>query len=159
MTKILNLYDKLEGIDISEFSEMDREFFLEFSKISSADRPEYITAFMVLSNWWGNSRRPGVWTYYELADAGEMQITSRILKQMGATELEHVFSSGIQDYQNPIYEEKFEYPEEWDEAAEEIDDWIAAHEQSVWELQLTNQEDIKGLFTEPLNAANGSKGE
>lgn len=39
------------------------------------ERPDYVVAFMTISNWSGFSRRSGVWTYYETAAPADLEGT------------------------------------------------------------------------------------
>ena len=55
------------------------------------------------------------------------------LKANGEEEMADVYACGIHDYANEKYQENYDYPEEWFDEAEEIDDWISANAEYIYE--------------------------
>ena len=62
------LYKKLEETDISDFYHVDTDVMLEIIKMRTADIPDCLRIYSTISQWFGNSLRSGVWTYYEIAE-------------------------------------------------------------------------------------------
>lgn len=133
MNPFLKLYDKLEQTDIDDFYTVDSAFFLELYDAELEDCPA-ATAFMTVFNWYSDSLRSGVWTFYEIADPADLELTVNYLEQSGELELKEIFQSGIHDYQNPKYQD-CEYPKEWLDETDQIDSWIAGHEKWLYEWE------------------------
>ena len=100
-----------------------------------ADKPNYVTAFLTISSWFGTSERDGVWTFYEATDNQAINTTLTYLSDNGYAELKEIFEKGIHDYSNEKYQEDYDYPEEWIDESEEIDDWIEEHRIDIWEWE------------------------
>lgn len=136
MGTFLELYERLIDFDMDEFYQIEGDFYLKFFyDVPEEKRPDFVVAFMNISSWFGVSLRDGVWTFYEGAHPSELKITLEFLKQTKEEELASMFAYGIHDYQNPKYAEDFDYPEEWIEESEKIDDWIWKHEKWLYEWE------------------------
>lgn len=53
------------------------------------------------------------------------------MRANGEMEMADVYAHGIHDYANERYQ-KYDYPEEWLDEAEEIDEWIKANEEYIY---------------------------
>lgn len=135
---ITYLLKKLNKISPEDLFEIEPELFAFLCQKPVESRLPYVNAYLTISGWRGTSLRSGVWTFYEAATPEEMDAALQYLKQTNQTELAEIFEKGIHDYQNPIYGESFDYPEEWMEESEEIDCWIMEHEDWLrqWEYRL-----------------------
>jgi hypothetical protein len=132
------LYKKLETTDMNNFYNIDTDFMLEIYeliKIATSNIPDCLRIYSTISQWFGNSLRSGVWTYYEIADMEDLQLTVQYLSLSSWKEFYHMFSWGIHDYQSPQYSENFDYPEEWINESESIDMWITSNEHRLYEWQ------------------------
>lgn len=139
MKNIEKLYQQIPEIDNHEFYLLEPEFCRElYYHISADKRPLCVTAFLTILNWFAMSQRSGVWTFYESTSPEDIELTLQFLTQTGDEELASIFSYGAHDYQNPKYAGNWNYPDEWIEEAEEIDDWISDHEDwlYMWERKL-----------------------
>ena len=150
MNPFLLLYQTLESTAPADFYKLESDFFPAFySHIPENQRPDCVVAFLTISTWMGTSLRSGVWTYYEGANPAEIETTRRFLKEHGSPELEAMFAYGIHDYQNPVYRETFDYPEEWIAQSDTIDQWITEKETTIQEwlraVLLKNKEMICAL--------------
>lgn len=144
MNTLETIYQKLLQTSLEDFYEVESDFFMEFDDMPEEGRPDYMTAFMTIYNWFAMSLRSGVWTFYEGADPEELKITREYLKKTGDSELEEILAYGIHDYQDPKYAENFDYPESWIQESDKIDDWIWEHQKWLYqweqELLLSNKE-------------------
>ncbi|WP_313180883.1 hypothetical protein [Lacrimispora sp.] len=129
------LYKKLEETDINDFYHVDMDFMLEIIKMGTADIPDCLRIYSVISQWYGNSLRGGVWTYYEIADMQDLQLTAQYLSCCLWKEFHQMFCLGIHDYQSPRFVGNFNYPQEWIDESESIDKWIWNNEQKLGEWQ------------------------
>lgn len=132
MSDLNQLYQKLLEINYKDMYEIETDFFTKLYDDFSEKQLPWITSFLIISTWFGTSMRSGVWTFYEVGNVHEMEITVRYLRVSGDNELADIFEKGIHDYQNPKYVPDCDYPEEWLEEADEIDDWISKHEDDLW---------------------------
>lgn len=150
MKNIEKLYQKLSEIDIDEFYLLEGEFLLElYDSVPAEKRPLCVTAFFTISNWFAMSDRSGVWTFYEATAPKEIEATIQFLEQKGDDEFASIFRYGAHDYQDPRYDGNWNYPDEWIEEAEKIDQWITNHRNwlYMWQqkLLLDNKETICAL--------------
>lgn len=129
------LYKKLEETDISDFYHVDTDFMLEIFKMGTADIPDCLRIYSTISQWFGNSLRSGVWTYYEIADMQDLQLTEQYLSRCSWKELHHMFCLGKHDYQSPQFIGNFNYPQKWIDESESIDKWIWNNEKKLVEWQ------------------------
>lgn len=121
------LYKKLESLTYRDFFEVESDFFIYLTSISKDKSISYINTFLIVSNWMGTSERSGVWVFYESTNISMIQDAVSYLKAQEDNELACMLEKGIHDYQNPIYFENFNYPDEWITESEQIDDWISDH--------------------------------
>ncbi|MBS6955349.1 MAG: hypothetical protein KH230_19210 [Enterocloster asparagiformis] len=135
MNELKRLYQKLLETDYKNMYEIEADFFMKLYHDFSKNRLPWITAFLTISTWFGTSMRSGVWTFYEVGNIQKMKITAQYLRAGGDNELADIFEKGIHDYQNPKYAKNYDYPEEWLEEADEIDQWISAHEDWLWKWE------------------------
>lgn len=114
---------KAINIEVDDFYLIESELFIELYKIQT--KPDFITAFLNLSSWKGTSLRSGVWTYFESTGTEDIEITRKyIAEKIDNEEIVNMYAQGIHDYGNEIYQENFDYPQEWLDESEEIDKWI-----------------------------------
>lgn len=135
MDDLNQLYQKLLEMDHKDMYRMEADFFTKLYYDFSEKRLPWITAFLTISTWFGTSMRSGVWTFYEVGNIQEMKITAQYLRVSGNKELADIFEQGIHDYQSPEYANNYEYPKEWLEEADKIDEWISEHEDSLWKWE------------------------
>ena len=136
MCELRRLYENLKMQGLKQFYALESEFSLLFyNKFPTEPRPECVTVYFTISNWFGNLVRGGVWTFYESYPFSEIQTTIEFLKQTGEAELAEMLALGAHDYQNPKYVGNFEYPKEWITESEKIDEWIFAHEEWLYEWE------------------------
>lgn len=129
MKRIEALYQQILNIDDQAFYLIEADFCYElYYHIQDINKPLCVTAFLTLANWSASSKRSGVWTFYEAALPLDIDLTLNYLEQLGNNELTAIFHYGIHDYQNPIYAENYNYPNEWIDESEKIDQWITSHE-------------------------------
>ncbi len=147
------LYKKIELLSNKDFFKFETDFYIYLSKYKEIP---FANAFLIISSWFGTSERNGVWTFYEATEKAEIQKAVLYLKEHKETELANIIEKGIHDYQNPIYE-NCDYPDEWLEEAEEIDNWIQNNRD--WLLKwlytfiLNNKEQIIGVSKMKNNIA------
>ena len=123
------LYQKLELSDYKNFFSIETDFFLYLSDYASI---QFINAYLIVSDWFGTSQRSGVWTFYEATEINRIQNAISFLSSLNENTLSDMLEKGIHDYQNPIYSENYDYPDEWIDESEEIDNWISEHEDWLW---------------------------
>ncbi len=129
-SELERLYEKLKRISYSDLYKVEADFCTYFYTKSESNSDPYINAFLIVSNWRATSVRSGVWTFYEATNQSDIEKAVEFLQQE-YEELSAMIKKGIHDYQNPAYAESFEYPEEWIEESDEIDDWIEVHEEQI----------------------------
>ena len=142
MKNIEKLYQPVSENDDDELYLIESEFCHElYYNISVEKRPLCVSAFLTIVNWFAMSLRNGVWTFYEATAPIDIEQTLQFLAQSGDDELAAIFRYGVHDYQNPKYYGNWNYPEEWIEEAEEIDEWVWDHEDwlFMWEKRLLIQ--------------------
>ncbi|MBR1735843.1 MAG: hypothetical protein IJ736_02340 [Firmicutes bacterium] len=127
-TEIKRIYDKLELLDYGDFYKVESDFLMYFWKNDKMSDP-IVNTFSVVSNWHAMSQRSGVWTFYEATGKSVIQSAVEHLKGINDTELAAMIEKGIHDYGDPIYQENFDYPQEWIDEADIIDDWIGKNEE------------------------------
>ena len=136
----------LEKNSYQEFYKVESEFYLLLSKAADNDILPCIITFLTVSSWFGTSQRGGVWSFYEVANPEDIKITVEYLKQTKEYQIAQMLQMGVHDYQNPIYQDNFDYPSQWIKESEEIDNWIAQHEELLWKweykLLLDNRDSI-----------------
>jgi len=102
-----------------------------------------IECFLTLSNWVGFSLRDGVWTFYEYTSDESIEKVKAFLETKRWNELTDMYKLGIHDYHSEKYLDSYDYPEEWIEESEIIDNWIFENEISIYrflkELVLENE--------------------
>lgn len=139
MKNIEKLYQQILEVNDHEFYLLVPEFCSElYYHISMDKRPLCVIAFLTIANWFAVSLRSGVWTFYESTSPKDIESTLQFLEQAGDDELASIFRYGAHDYQNPKYSGNWDYPEEWIEESDKIDDWITNHENwlYLWERKL-----------------------
>ena len=141
------LFNNLEKIDYQELYKMETDIFLSLDCIPDETRPPCVNAFLIISSWFGTSQRSGVWTFYEATKAEKIYSVLQFLKENGDNELAQILEKGMHDYQNPVYAENFDYPEEWIKEADEIDKWIMEHEDWLWKWKYKLLIDNKECLT------------
>ena len=120
------------------FWEYEREFFMlfynRFKSTLFMDIPDIAFMYMEISNWQGMSVRCGVWQYYESGafQKGKFERVLSFLKANGEEEMADVYACGIHDYANERYQKGSDYPEEWFDETEEIDEWISDNEEYIY---------------------------
>ena len=128
-----------ESSGYESFWEYEGEFFLlfynRFKDAPFMDIPDIAFMYMEISNWRGMSARSGVWQYYESGafQKGKFERVLSFLRANGEEEMADIYACGIHDYANEKYQENYDYPEEWFDEAEEIDDWISANAEYIYE--------------------------
>lgn len=146
--KLNDMYDTLLQSPEEELYQIEADFYLEFYYADQEIWPDFITAFMVLTNWQDSSLRSGVWTYYEIADAEELQRSLEYLKMHAPAELAEQFKAGIHDYAG----NQDHYPEQWMEESDAIDQWIFKNGRVIEEwlkhCLIDNREEIVSLLSE-----------
>lgn len=140
------LYKKLEEISYKDFYMIETDFFLYLSDIPYTKRLPCVKAFLIVSSWFGTSQRSGVWTFYEATNPEEIADTVDYLESQEENELANLLEKGMHDYHNPIYAEKFDYPNEWIEESKQIDEWIWGHEDELWNWLYRLLSDNKDLI-------------
>ncbi|MCD7993494.1 MAG: hypothetical protein LUK37_17590 [Clostridia bacterium] len=146
---IKKLLKDIEKGDYQELYKYETDIYLSLYQKTIEGRPSCVTAFLVISSWFGTSQRSGVWTFYEATKSDEIHTALQYLKESGENVIAQIFEKGIHDYHNPIYAENFDYPEKWIEEADEIDNWIMQHEELLWKweykLLMDNKQVIAAL--------------
>ena len=109
-------------------------FYERFKRTVFTDVPDIPFMFMEINNWQGMSVRCGVWQYYESGafQDGKFERVLSFLKADGEDEMASVYARGIHDYANEKYQRNCDYPEEWFDETDRIDDWISAHEEYIY---------------------------
>lgn len=141
MSEILEIIEKMKLATDDELCELELDLFaLIYDKKDTAD---IIECFLTLSNWVGFSLRDGVWTFYEYTNDESIEKVKAFLETKSWNELTDMYKLGMHDYHNEKYLENYDYPDEWIEESEIIDNWIFENETSIYrflkELVLENE--------------------
>lgn len=127
-----------EASGYESFWEYAEEFFMlfynRFKNTPFTDIPDIVFMYMEIHNWQGMSLRCGVWQYYESRafTKGKFERVLSFLKTNGEEEMADVYACGIHDYANERYQENYDYPEEWLDETERIDEWISGNEEYIY---------------------------
>lgn len=89
---------------------------------------------MEINNWQGMSLRCGVWQYYESRafENGKSERVLSYLRDNNEEEMSSIYAFGIHDYSNEKFRENYDYPEEWLDEADKIDEWIRDNEVHIY---------------------------
>lgn len=138
MQDIEILYQQLLTITDDCFYQLEADFFMELQRVPEEKKNQVIVAFLTISDWHATSLRSGVWTFYEVANQKMLLSTADYLSHIGENEFSTIFRKGIHDYQNQKYSDNYDYPNEWIEEADTIDQWIMRNENwlSNWKRNL-----------------------
>lgn len=124
------LITKAVEIEPEDFFIVEPDLFLYLYDIS--DKPDFVMAFLALSSWRGTSLRSGVWTYYEATDKNMIDTTIQFIEQTKiGEELCDMFILGNHAYSNEKYRDNYDYPQEWLDDSEQIDQWIMKNEKTI----------------------------
>lgn len=139
-------YDGIEELIVSaeaagyeRFWEYEGAFFMLFygryKDTPFTDIPDVPFMYMEINNWQGMSVRCGVWQYYESGafQKGKFDRVLSFLKANNEEEMASIYAYGIHDYANEKYQKDEEYPEEWFDEADKIDQWIGDHEEYLYQ--------------------------
>ncbi len=109
-------------------------FYNKFKNTQFTDIPDIAFMYMEINNWQGMSVRCGVWQYYESGafETGKFEKVLAFLKTNGEEKMADVYARGIHDYANERYQKNYDYPDEWFDEAEEIDEWISNNEEYIY---------------------------
>lgn len=109
-------------------------FYDEFKNTPFADIPDIAFMYMEINNWQGMSLRCGVWQYYESRafENGKSERVLSCLRDNNEEEMSSIYTCGIHDYANEKYRENYDYPEEWLDEADKIDEWIRDNEVHIY---------------------------
>lgn len=121
-----------KGISIApeEFYLVASDLLIAFSNMR--EKPNFVIAFLELSSWMGTSLRSGVWTYYEATKREEIHRTIEYLYQFAPDEeISRMYALGNHNYSDEKYQTDFNYPQEWLDEYELIDQWIFGHEKKI----------------------------
>lgn len=141
MSEILEIIEKMKLATDDELCELELDLFglIYDNKEASG----IIECFLTLSNWVGFSLRDGVWTFYEYTNDETIENVRAFIETKNWNELSDMYKLGMHDYHNEKYFENYDYPEEWIEEAEIIDNWIFENETNIYrflkELVLENE--------------------
>jgi len=141
VTEVGKIIERLKLAPDDELCELELDLFgLIYDKKDAASVIEY---FLTLSNWVGFSLRDGVWTFYEYTSDESIEKVKAFLETKRWNELTDMYKLGIHDYHSEKYLDSYDYPEEWIEESEIIDNWIFENEVSIYrflkELVLENE--------------------
>ncbi len=131
------LQRELKEIKAEDLYELEPDIFAVLTDIYEEKPEEWIAAYLTVSNWFNTSEGEGVWQFYELMDKEMFETAIVFLKSRGKDELVEMMERGNHDYQNPIYQEDedLDYPEEWLDESDEIDDWVTDHEDELFQFE------------------------
>lgn len=149
-----NLLISYEKTDIESLYKYDCDLFMLFYDIFKdtpfVEIPDTAFMFMEIDSWYGTSMRGGVWQYYEInsEEQGKSERVAEYLKSQGGyNDMADIYAFGIHDYQK--YAEIDEYPEEWLDESDKIDDWIYGNENQIYlwkkNLILNHRDEILNL--------------
>lgn len=132
MTEISKKIEMLKLAQDDELCELELDLFgLIYDKKNTSG---IIECFLTLSNWIGFSLRDGVWTFYEYTDDQSIEKTKKFLEIKNWIELTDMYKLGMHDYHNKKYLDNYNYPDEWIEESEIIDNWIFENEISLYKF-------------------------
>ena len=115
----------------TDFYQVEGELFMAFYAMK--DKPDFVCAFLELSSWMGISARDGVWAYYEYTGHKKVDGIIQYLQENASnSELCKMYALGNHDYDNEKYQDGVDYPEEWMDEAEIIDEWICNNEDDIY---------------------------
>ena len=139
---IYNAINKLivsaESSGHENFWKYDGEFFMlfynQFKYTPFTDIPDIVFMYMEINNWQGMSVRCGVWQSYESGafQKGKFERVMSFLKANGEDEMADIYACGIHDYANKKYQKGSDYPEEWFDETERVDEWISDNEGYIY---------------------------
>lgn len=144
-----------EQVELSELWNYDYSFFTLFYDIFE-DKPfmkipDVAFMFMEIDNWQGMCQRCGVWQYYENIsyECGKSERVIDYLKSHNENELADIYAYGIHDYCNYEHNGNFDYPQNWLDESEKIDDWIMDNEEHIYKFKrnliLSHKSDILNI--------------
>ena len=109
-------------------------FYNRFKNMPFMDIPDIAFMYMEINNWQGMSFRCGVWQYYESGafEKGKFERVLSFLKTNGEEKMADAYAFGIRDYANEKYQKNYDYPEEWFDETERIDEWISNNEGYIY---------------------------
>ena len=109
-------------------------FYDKFKNIKFTDIPDIPFMYMEINNWHGMSFRCGVWQYYESGafQKGKFERVLSFLKTNGEEKMADVYACGIHDYANEKYQKNYDYPDEWFDETERVDEWINNNEEYIY---------------------------
>lgn len=150
-----DLFISYEQTDLSELWNYDYSFFMLFYDIFSdkyfSEIPDVAFMFMEIDKWQGMCQRCGVWQYYENISY-ECEKSERVinyLKSQNENELADIYAYGIHDYCNYEHNGNFDYPQNWIDESEKIDDWITDNEEHIYKFKrnliLSHKNDILNM--------------
>ena len=125
------LYKRLKQTDPKDLHGIEPDFFACFYRDKQKSSLPAVKAFLIVSSWYGTSERSGVWEFYESTPGSDIEEAANYLKEIGHEELSDVISKGIHDWANEKYRTGFNYPDEWMNECDEIDNWIAGNRESL----------------------------
>lgn len=127
---IESLIEKGISIAPEEFYLVESDLLITFSNMR--EKHNFVDAFLELSSWMGTSLRSGVWTYYEATKREVIHRTMRYLSQVAPDEdISKMYALGHHNYGDEKYQADFNYPQEWLDESELIDQWIFDHEKEI----------------------------
>ena len=135
---INELIASVESSGHESFWKYAGEFFMlfydRFKDTPFTDIPDIAYMYMEISNWQGMSVRCGVWQYYESGafEKGKFERVLSFLNTNSEEEMADVYACGIHDYADERYQKDYDYPEEWFDEAERIDEWISNNEGYIY---------------------------
>lgn len=136
--EINNLLVSAESSGHESFWAYSGKFFMlfydRFKGTPFIDIPDAAFVYMEINNWQGMSARCGAWQYYESGafQDGKFERVLSFLKTNGEEEMAAVYACGIHDYANEKYRESYDYPKEWFDEADKIDQWINDNEDDLY---------------------------
>lgn len=139
-SSINELIISAESSGPENFWEYDGDFFMlfynRFKYTPFGDIPDIAFIYMEINNWQGMSVRCGVWQYYESGafQNGKFERVVSFLKANGEEEMADIYACGIHDYANERYQENYDYPDEWFDETEKVDEWISDNEGYIYKL-------------------------
>ncbi|MDE7293981.1 MAG: hypothetical protein K2N72_06125 [Oscillospiraceae bacterium] len=149
------LIDSLESSGYENFCEYETRLFMlfydRFGKMPFTEIPDVAFMFMEISSWTGMSLRCGVWQYYESGafQKGKFERVISFLDSENECEMSEIYACGIHDYANEKYRDNFDYPEEWLDESEKIDQWIYDNEiyicRWMYDLILKNKSELSKM--------------
>lgn len=137
------------------FWKYEGEFFMlfynRFKNTPFTDIPDIAFMYMEINNWQGMSVRCGVWQYYASGafEKGKFERVISLLKTNGEKEMADIYACGIHDYANERYQTDHDYPGEWFDETEKVDEWISDNDEYIYQwmydLILEHKSDVLKL--------------